>query len=107
MIYLGNWIETLQTGLINDLIHFAPELVLCFAIVLLLLLRLFSGLDRLHLGAIALGFTLLALGLNWKLWELGERPEAMFTGLLAYDNLTLYIRLFLLAFTALVIWLTL
>jgi NADH-quinone oxidoreductase subunit N len=106
MIYLGNWLDTLQTGLINDLMHFAPELVLCFAIVLLLFLRLFSGLNRLHLGSIALGFTLLALGLNWKLWDLGDRAEAMFTGLLAYDNLTLYIRLFLLAFTALVIWLT-
>jgi NADH-quinone oxidoreductase subunit N len=106
MLYLGNWIETLETGLINDLIHFAPELVLCFAIVLILLIRLFSGLNRLHLGAVALGFTLLALGLNWKLWDLGERPESMFTYLLAYDNLTLFIRLFLLAFTVLVIWLT-
>src|SRR5207302_9062628 len=44
--------------------------------------------------------------LNWELWSQQERAEPMFTGLLAYDNFTLFVRLFLLAFTILVIWLT-
>src|SRR5207237_53067 len=105
-MYLHAWLDTLQSNLNKDLIHFAPELVLCFTIVLMLLLKLFSGLRRMHLGAVALGLTLIALGLNWQLWDQQERAEPMFTGLLSYDNLTLFVRLFLLAFTILVIWLT-
>jgi NADH-quinone oxidoreductase subunit N len=106
-MYLHVWLETLQANLYKDLFHFAPELVLCFAIVLMLLLRLFSGLNRLHMGAIALGLTVVALGLNWSMWDHPENPDLlMFTGLLAYDNFTLFLRLFLLAFTILVIWLS-
>src|SRR6266849_152579 len=93
--YLHAWLDTLQSNLNKDLIHFAPELVLCFTIVLLL--KLLSGPSRLHLGAVALGFTLIALGLNWQLWDQQERADPMFTGLLSYDNFTLFVRLFLLA----------
>ena len=38
-MYLHNWLETLQLSLYEDLLNFAPELVLCFAIVLMLVVR--------------------------------------------------------------------
>jgi NADH-quinone oxidoreductase subunit N len=105
--YLHIWLDTLQTDLSTDLLRFAPELVLCFTIVLMLLLRLFSGLRHVHLGSIALTLTLVAFGLNWDQWDSPSKVTGdMFTGLLAYDNFTLLLRLFLLAFTILVIWLT-
>src|SRR5439155_5543023 len=94
------------TLLNEDLHRFAPELVLCFAIVSMLFLKLFRGLNRLHFGSIALCFTLVALGLNWEQWNEVKRADVMFTGLLAYDDFTIFMRLFLLAFTVLVIWLT-
>src|SRR5437899_2398339 len=124
-MYLHNWLETLQLYLGEDLLRFAPELVLCFAIVLMLLLKLFKGFHRVHLGSLALGLTLVALGLNWEQWdpaflakiaglfgvgweqvEEGKKASVMFTGMLAYDYFTLFLRLFLLGFTVLVIWLS-
>src|SRR5438445_9255973 len=68
-MYLHNWLETLQSSLYEDLLNFAPELVLCFAIVLMLLLKLFRGLNRFHLGSVALCFTLVALGFSWEQWD--------------------------------------
>src|SRR5262249_168100 len=70
------------------------------------LFELLKAANRLRLGSVALAFTAIALGLNWQLWDQQERADLMFTGLLAYDNFTLFVRLFLLAFTILVIWLT-
>jgi NADH-quinone oxidoreductase subunit N len=109
-MYLHEWLERLQTKLGLDLFHFAPEIVLCVAIVVMLLLRLFTRLNRLHMGAVALIFTVLALAVNWLMWTQPGSRDAdllMFTGLLAFDNFTLFLRLFLLAFTVLVIWLSL
>ncbi len=100
-------LERIEKGLAGDLVNFLPELILCGTIVVLLLLRLFSGLDRWHLGWLALAGTLAALvasGLQWV--GLGVARD-MFSGLLAYDYFTVFLRLFLLSFTALVIWLTL
>jgi NADH-quinone oxidoreductase subunit N len=126
----------LQGDLILDSLRFAPELLLCVAIVLLLLLRLFKGFDRTHMGGIALVMTLAALltslvqwlnfyGNNWLAPVLGQRasdflgpllgaleppsvyrPQEPFTGLLVYDHFTVFLRCFLYAFTALVIWLS-
>src|SRR5262249_23489025 len=107
MDYVHIWLDKLQADLSSDLLRFAPELVLCFTIVLLLVLRLFKGLRHFHLGSIALTMTVIAFGLNWEQWENPTSVASdMFTGLLAYDNFTLLLRLFLLAFTILVIWLT-
>ena len=60
-VMLHDWIDTLQASLGRDLLAFLPELILCGAIVLLLLLRLFSASNRLHLGSVALVLTLVAL----------------------------------------------
>ena len=45
----------------RDMQAFLPEMLLCATIVLLLLLRLFSFLDRVHLGWVALLCTVRSL----------------------------------------------
>ncbi len=69
-----------------------------------------------HQGALALFTVLLALGVSLCQWvglpeygfkNPGKSAEQLFTGLLVYDNLTIYLRLFLYGFTALVVWLSL
>lgn len=104
----------------GDVQAFLPEVILCGAIVLLLILRLFSGLGKLHLGGLALVLTVAALAVSWAQWQgntwgiltpadfYAEKHSAnIFSGLLAFDNFTVFLRLFLLGFTSLVIWLTL
>ncbi len=108
-------LQQLQADLGRDLAAFAPELVLCGTIVVLLLLRLFSGLNRLHLGYLALvltGVALVIAGLQWRHNPTFDpRGDAgalqLFSGLLAYDDFTIFLRLFLLGFAILIIWLTL
>lgn len=103
-----------QAQLFRDLGAFLPELSLCVAIVLMLVLRLFSAFDRLHMGILALGATLFALIVSLCQWCGCYGMEAPFTGnqqmfggLLIFDHFTIFLRCFLLGFTSLVIWLTL
>ena len=89
-----------------------PELILCGTIMLLLLLRLFGGLNRWHLGWESLVLTLVAFAVSWRQamnppTAAGWFPRELFSGLLVYDNFTIFLRLFLFGFTALVIWLSL
>jgi NADH-quinone oxidoreductase subunit N len=104
-------IEDLQASMGWDAWAFLPELILCGGIVLLLLLRLFSALDRIHLGGIALVLMLGALvgtGVQWQIATDGggALKGEIFSGMLAFDNFTLFLRLFLFGFTALLIWLS-
>jgi NADH-quinone oxidoreductase subunit N len=112
-------LETVQSAIARDVSAFAPELALCGAIVLLLLLRLFNVFNRLHLGWVALIASLVALSLAQDQWHGGYyglakpsdlAPAAnganLFTGLLIYDNLTVFMRIFLLAFAVLVVGMT-
>lgn len=95
----------------------------------LLLISMF--LSKLHLGWLALVMSLLSFLVAWEQWnggplgavefltsllsgqfvwgELHTAPDArpIFAGMLAYDGLTIYLRMFLLGFTAFVIWLSL
>ena len=107
-------LENLQASLGLDLVAFLPELVLCATIVLLLLIRLFPRFDRRHLGWVALVLTLYSLFLSWKQWHHVEgydprrgadlaQPLNIFSGLLVFDNFSIFLKLFLLGFTALVI----
>src|SRR5262249_19143138 len=101
-------VDDIQKSLASDLRGFVPELILCAGIVVLLLLRLLPSFDRLHLGWVSLAFALGALiypGADWM--ETGAFSGVLFTGLLRFDPFTLFMRLFLLSFTTLVIWLTL
>ena len=132
-------LNKLQGDLARDLLAFLPEVIISITIVSMLLLRLFSRFDKLHLHWLALTGSLAALGLvvlqwsglaYWKIaeagyswqhcfeearaaWSLLPVPAAdiqsfsCFTGLVHYDSLTVYIRLLLLVFLALVLILTL
>jgi NADH-quinone oxidoreductase subunit N len=101
-------LKQLQKQLGQDVLSFLPELIVCGSIVLLLLLRLVKALDRAHLGMIALVLTSAALAVSWAQWGNDTfKNTYAFTGLLAYDNFTVFLRLFLLGFTALIIVLTL
>ncbi len=116
-------LDTLQAALGQDLLAFLPEVVLCVTIVLLLLVRLFPRFDRRHLGGVTLVLTLYALFIGWCQWvpytdgvlrydprlDYGVRPPAALTafgGMLVYDNFFLFVRLFLLGFAALLVWLS-
>lgn len=83
---------------------FRPELILCGTIVVMLLVRVFR-LDFIP------PFVLALLGSLWALsvalpenglasWQELERQE-LFTGMLVYDTLTAYLKVFLLAFAVL------
>jgi NADH-quinone oxidoreductase subunit N len=108
-------LNALQQDLLRDSQAFLPELILCGTIVLLLLLRLFNSLNRVHLGWVALACTVAALVVSHLQWHglegLAPPPaggaQDLFTGLLVYDNFTVYLRQFLLAFAVLVVWLSL
>jgi NADH-quinone oxidoreductase subunit N len=104
-------VASLQSTVWSDCWAFLPELILCGAIVLMLLERLVPKLDHFHLGWEALTFTVVALGFALFQWQEPSKPDEpfprpIFGGLLQYDYFTIYLRLFLLSFTALTIWLT-
>jgi NADH-quinone oxidoreductase subunit N len=114
-MFRPEYIQDLQAHLARDCVAFLPELILCVGIVLLLLLRLFRALDGLHLGWVALAVSAAALVAALGQWRgvYGfESPGQLggslpiFTGLLVYDNFTIYLRLFLIFFALLIIWLT-
>jgi NADH-quinone oxidoreductase subunit N len=94
----------------TSLILFLPELTLCTTIVVLLLVRLIN-LDRIirPVGVCLVG-GLIALGIaGMEYYDLaqGLQPaEPLFTGLLAYDQFTVFFRLFLITFLILVTALT-
>src|SRR5438874_13692190 len=99
-------IQQLQQSLGQDLMRFMPELILCGGIVLLLLMRLFNAFNTVHLGWIALGVVLVALAVSIQQWVddgINSRYANLFTGMLAYDGLAIFLRLFLFSVTALVI----
>jgi NADH-quinone oxidoreductase subunit N len=127
-------LQNFNQRLIVDVLSFLPELILCVGLVLLLFLRLFSAYDRRHMGGIAMFFTLLALFVSYLTWPnnpilallgrfdpslqstiadltpaglSGEKQhQDIFSGLLVYDNFTIFLRLFLFGTTALLIWMT-
>jgi NADH-quinone oxidoreductase subunit N len=90
---------------------FRTELVLCATIVLMLLLRVFRGLDRIDAFYIALAGSLVGLwfALPWtqpeNLISDGQRHE-LFTGMLAYDSFTLFFRGLLMFFAVVFVILT-
>ena len=125
-------LEQVQGSLLSDSMMFLPELILCAGIVLLLLLRMMRSQGRTGVGAVALLVTLSALAATIFQWGVQlpdwawaksvndalrwipkpsdnytDQAQLMFGNLLVFDRLTLFIRLFLFAFSSLIIWLTL
>src|SRR5215203_3324476 len=102
------------------LLHFLPELLICVLLVFLLLVRLARAFDNLHLGGVALAFTVIALALSLAQWLAGyagatnasldnlarqvinygihppirAEGEGLLGGLIVYDHLTVYLRIF-------------
>jgi NADH-quinone oxidoreductase subunit N len=105
-------LQTLIDSLISDTVQkslplFKPELVLCATIVVLLIARVFPLLDRIPPFLIALVGSIAALvvavpagGMGTAAWQAIERQE-LFTGMLVYDTVTVYMRLFLTGFAVL------
>lgn len=106
--YAMNFLPTVNY-LSGDLLMFLPEVIVVTAIVVLLLLRMFRGFDRVQLGWCALILTLLALAASASAWLESKPTDSIpiFAGMLVYDSLTNYMRVLLLSATALTILLTL
>jgi NADH-quinone oxidoreductase subunit N len=118
-------LEILRANLARDTTAFAPELVLCVGIVILLLARLVPFFDRNHLGWVALVIALGALATSWMQWAgydaydprvginatLSEADQIssleLFTGMLVFDNFSIFIKLFLYGFATLIVFLSL
>lgn len=82
---------------------FQPEMILCVTVVAMLFVRLFSWGQRFDVFYLALAGSVSALlvAAPWTLWtESIERTE-IFTGMLVYDGLTVFIRGILLFFLVL------
>ena len=84
---------------------FRPELVLCGTIVLILLLRVVRITERIDTFYVALAGSALALWFAAPWQNLDEAGglarQSVFTGMLVYDSLTLYVRVILLLFVVL------
>ena len=100
----------------RDVSAFLPELVLCGTIVGLLLARFVPDTRRMHAAVLALLGTIAALVVavgfwpgtgGWDNMVPGSGKLSGFSGLLAFDLFGLYVRVFLLAFLALALWLSL
>src|SRR5689334_6890101 len=107
--------QALVNSLTNDTLQislplFRPELAICATIVVMLLVRVFSfgyRLDPFWLALIgtfiAFYYALPAGGLS-HITAIGEaKRQEIFTGMLVYDSMTMFFRLFLLAFAFLFI----
>ncbi|MBI5761211.1 MAG: NADH-quinone oxidoreductase subunit N [Planctomycetales bacterium] len=92
---------------------FATELAICATIVLLLLFRLLNLDQRIPGAVLALAGSIAGLGLavmqhlqySQEADLVGQSVE-IFTGLLIYDQFTIYLRIFLMLFLVLVVYLT-
>src|SRR5262245_25039542 len=108
--------DTALADLFRDLRAFLPELIVCGTIVVLLLLRLLSAFRMTHLGGLTFLATVVAGLVSYSQWRWLARNDdwwkfiapppdpsgQYFTGLLAYDSFTIFLRMFLLGFAALV-----
>jgi len=110
----------LMSALQGDAGRFAPELVLCGSIVLLLLIRLIPRYDGVHMGWLALPLAALTCYLSCQQWyaavylpSIGDigaevvRSEPLFGGMLVYDNFGIFLKIFLTSFLTLLVILTL
>lgn len=103
-------LQTIINSLVDNTVNtslplFKPELVLCITVVVMLVCRVFPLTDRIPPFLLALVGSILALWTALPLdglssWAELERQE-LFTGMLVYDSVSAYMKVFLLAFTVL------
>ena len=103
-------IDALQSGIVRDCLAMLPELIVCGTILFMLIVRLFPAFDQWHLGLEALTLTVLALAISFTQWL--QQPPLLggydlFGHMIRYDYFTIFMRMVLLGFTALTIWLSL
>lgn len=100
-------LQTIVDNLLNDTLEislplFRPELAICATIVVLLLVRLFRFGEKIDPFLIALAGCAAAFWLALPAGGLGElgaaQRQEIFTGMLVYDSMTVFFRLFLLFF---------
>src|SRR5262245_26256268 len=106
-------LDGVQSSLARDCAAFAPELILSGTIILLLVLRLFRSFDRWHLGYVTMAMTAVALFVCFREWTgAGYSPadfrrdsgsSDLFSGLLVYDYTTVFLRMFLIGFSFLIV----
>src|SRR5262249_4392329 len=92
--------------LFDNLLAFLPESILVIALVLLMLLRLFTVMSRVQLGGLSLAALVVALfaaGVNWA----GEPSGDAFNRMLVNDSYTMFVRFILLGAATLTVILTL
>src|SRR3972149_6608924 len=95
-------VNNLQSNTLDSLQLFRPELAICATIVVMLLVRLFNVGQRIDpfwpapIGSLTAFWDALPEGGIDKLGGVGRHE--IFTGMLVYDSLTAYFRMFLLAF---------
>jgi len=100
-------INSLQAGVGFDLLLFLPELVLCVGIVSLLVARLISLFDRVHLGGLALAVVGAALfAACWQFATDDAEAGACFSGMLVSDRFGVFARCLILLATLTTILLT-
>lgn len=109
--------ELLLSTLRRDLLAFGPEAILVVGILLLLLVRMFRGSERVPFGGLAASVLAVSLIVAWWQWvsDLSLEPATtglsqtgyLFANMLAYDAYTVYLRLFLTAFGLFVVGLCL
>ncbi|MCA9116140.1 MAG: NADH-quinone oxidoreductase subunit N [Planctomycetaceae bacterium] len=103
--------QTFEIFMTSSLGRFSPEIILCITIVSLLKLRLFNCDRWIPPYATALVGSIVAVGLalyQFQTLRMSAEPVVaeFFTGLMIYDQFTVYFRLLLLIFLVLVVALT-
>ncbi|MCS7167853.1 MAG: NADH-quinone oxidoreductase subunit N [Gemmatales bacterium] len=100
--------EQLVRVLRRDLLAFGPEVIIVLGIILILMVRMFRGSERVPFGGLAAVVLGLSLVVSWWQWVTDQTLEPTSSGLsetrylfsymLAYDAFTVYLRLFLTSF---------
>lgn len=103
-------VESLSQDTCRSLALFGPELSLCAAILVLLLARVFrisAWIDSFYLALAGAGVGLwYALPAGGFAALRGGAPQEIFTGLLVYDSMSVYVRTLLLGFAVLFVLFT-
>jgi NADH-quinone oxidoreductase subunit N len=92
--------------LIDQIIFFLPEALICAALVVMLLIRLGPG--KAHMGGLAAAVTFVALlAAGWMWYDMGDKDVVVFSGMAVTDPLTRFARFVILGAALLTIGLTL
>lgn len=100
---LQQLIEQLATDSAESLSWFLPEIVLCAVVMLLLLVRLFDGKQRIDLWFVAIAGSVVSFLFSqpWLVCDGGVERTEIFTGLLVIDGFTIAVRSIILLFLVL------